>query len=97
MTAPSAATTRKTSPRVPPIWNLPEAVDAGVLAAFAGSLDLGMPAARVLWSRGLRDTAAARDFLSPSLDLLHDPMLMAGMARAVDRLTRAIADRRKPL
>ena len=96
MTAPSAATTRRTN-RVAPRWNLPEAVDANALGKFARSLELGLPAARVLWSRGLRDLSSARAFLSPSLDLLHDPMLMAGMERAVDRLTRAIRDKEKIL
>ena len=96
MTAPSADTTRKTS-RVAPQWNLPEAVDSSALAKLARSLGLGLPASRVLWSRGLRDAATARDFLSPSLELLHDPMLMSGMSRAVDRLIRAIHYREKIL
>ena len=97
MTAPSAATTRKTSPRVAPQWNLPEAVDSADLSQFARSLELGLPTARVLWNRGLRDAEAARHFLSPSVEQLHDPMLMAGMERAVDRLMRAIADQEKIL
>ena len=45
----------------------------------------------------MNETAAARDFLSPSLDSLHDPMLMAGMERAVSRLLRAIQDHEKIL
>ena len=96
MTAPSAATTRKTS-RVAPVWLLPAAPDPGEIAKFARALGLGSPAARVLWNRDIRNIAAARDFLSPSLEMLHDPMLMAGMGRAVDRLTRAIHNREKIL
>lgn len=96
MIAPSAATTRKTN-RVAPHWNLPEAVDAATLTKFARLLELGLPATRVLWNRGVREADAARDFLTPSLDLLHDPMLMAGMERAVDRLICAIHNREKIL
>ena len=97
MIAPSAATTRKTSLRVPPHWNLPEPADAAALAKFARGLELGLPVSRVLWNRGIREPAAAREFLSPSLEQLHDPMLMAGMERAVDRLVRAIKDHEKIL
>ena len=96
MTAPSAATTRKTN-RAVPRWNLPEPVDGTVLAKFAGGLGLGLPASRVLWNRGFHEVGAAREFLTPSLELLHDPMLMAGMQPAVDRLARAIREREKIL
>ena len=40
---------------------------------------------------------AARRFLAPSLDDLHDPMLMRGMPEAMERLRRAIRDREKIL
>ncbi len=53
---------------------------------------LGLPAARVLWARGLRDEPAVRLFLRPELRHLHDPFLMLGMERAVERLRRAVAD-----
>jgi single-stranded-DNA-specific exonuclease len=96
MTAPSAATTRKTN-RARPHWNLPERIDSAELAQFARALALGSPTARVLWNREFRDAAAARNFLSPSLEFLHDPMLMSGMPQAVDRLTRAIRNREKIL
>ncbi|HEY3741401.1 MAG TPA: single-stranded-DNA-specific exonuclease RecJ [Bryobacteraceae bacterium] len=96
MTAPSAATTRRTN-RVPPHWNLPPPIDSAALRELARSLALRTPAARVLWNRGFRDPASSRDFLSPSLELLHDPMLMSGMPRAVERLSRAIRNREKIL
>lgn len=59
---------------------------------LARCCNLSMPAARVLWGRGLRDDAAARQFLRPELRYLHDPFLMLGMDRAVERLRRALAD-----
>ncbi len=37
----------------------------------------------------MADAAQARAFLSPSLDQLHDPLLLAGVPQAVDRLLQA--------
>src|SRR5205085_5617249 len=39
---------------------------------------------------GLADPDAARRFLRPSFDELHDPLLMCDMAKALERLERAI-------
>jgi single-stranded-DNA-specific exonuclease len=52
-----------------------------------------MPAARVLWHRGIRDTDAVARFLRPSLSDLHDPLRMRDMDRAVARLVRAVQNR----
>jgi single-stranded-DNA-specific exonuclease len=60
------------------------------VAELARTVDLSLPAARVLWSRGYRDLNAARKFLSPSIADLHDPLLMKDMSPAVERLSRAI-------
>ncbi len=57
---------------------------------LARSLNLSVPAARVLWSRGYQDLDLARKFLNPSIADLHDPLLMKDMSAAVDRLSRAI-------
>ena len=56
------------------------------------SQQLGCPAgiAALLVSRGIRDSAAAHSFFHPSLDDLHDPMLMLGMDLAVARIQRAV-------
>jgi single-stranded-DNA-specific exonuclease len=56
-----------------------------------------MPAivARLLCQRGFADPELAIRFLNPSLDHLHDPMVLAGMRLAVDRLFAAIARREK--
>ncbi|HEX5758550.1 MAG TPA: single-stranded-DNA-specific exonuclease RecJ [Thermoanaerobaculia bacterium] len=51
----------------------------------------GVPArlAPLLARRGVADGAAARRFLAPSLDQLHDPFGLAGMEEAVARLLAA--------
>ncbi len=53
----------------------------------------GVPAlvGRVLAARGITSEAQAREFLRTDAGLLHDPMLLAGMAEAVARLERALA------
>ena len=83
-----------------PVWSLPAGV-AGATAreaeALGAALGIGPLAARVLVHRGLADPAAARRFLNPSLDHLHDPGLMRGMEGAVERLARAIRSREKIL
>lgn len=47
--------------------------------------------ARLLTARGIHNAADAAVFLEPSLDHLHDPYLMRGMAAAVERIQHAIA------
>jgi single-stranded-DNA-specific exonuclease len=44
---------------------------------------------RLLARRGVEDEASARIFLDPSVDDLHDPFLLDGMEKAVERLLTA--------
>ena len=55
-------------------------------------LNISAASARMLVVRGIETADAAREFVRPSLDRLHDPMLMRDMDKAVERLTRAVAD-----
>ena len=48
--------------------------------------------ARMLVCRGISSEAEARTFLEPSLNDLHDPLLMLGMRAAVKRIERAVRD-----
>jgi single-stranded-DNA-specific exonuclease len=77
-------------------WLLP-AGGGDDAARLSAALGIGLPAAKILWARGYRTAASARDFLHPSLDGLHDPLLMAGLREALERLRRAIAEREKIL
>jgi len=65
--------------------------------ARAGDLAraLGIPVAmgQVLINRGLAEPERAGRFLAPAWEHLHDPFLMLGMDRAVERLRAAIAAR----
>ena len=77
-------------------WLMPNP-DPRVVQDLASSLRIRPLTARVLTSRGLADPDTARRFLSPSLAHLHDPLLLAGMREAVERLRCAIDRREKIL
>jgi single-stranded-DNA-specific exonuclease len=47
--------------------------------------------ADILLRRGVRTPLAARDFLEPRLEHLHDPFLLKGMEEAVGRIAAALA------
>ena len=57
---------------------------------LAAALQIRPLAARLLANRGVSTIEAAREFLSPSLQRLHDPFLMRGMSEAVERLIRGL-------
>jgi len=59
--------------------------------ALAASISVPLVVARLLCQRGLSDPELASRFLNPSLDQLHDPMALADMKLAVDRILAAIA------
>jgi single-stranded-DNA-specific exonuclease len=77
-------------------WLLPSP-DPRDVEALSSALGIAAPAAGILVHRGLGDPAAARRFLEPSLDDLHDPLTMRDMPRAVARLREAIRDGQKIL
>jgi len=80
----------------PAHWLMPD-VDSTSARELAAALKLHPITARVLVSRGFSDPDAARGFLSPSLDHLHNPQLLAGMSEAVVRLRAAIQAQEKIL
>ena len=73
-----------------PLWEQARC-DAEPVTALAQALDLEPVVARLLCLRGLSEPEAARRFLSPSLDHLHDPWALTDLRRAAERLLAAIA------
>ncbi len=61
-----------------------------VVAALVHGLGVRRTTARILAGRKLDTVEAARRFLAPSAADLHDPFLLTGMDRAIDRIERAI-------
>jgi single-stranded-DNA-specific exonuclease len=66
------------------------------VSALARALRVSPIVAELLIARGCGDVDAARRFLRPAHDQLHDPSLMLGMQDAVARLLRAI-DANEPI
>src|SRR5579883_1562756 len=79
-----------------PRWILPD-LPAAPVARLAADLGIGLPAARVLYARGLGEFARAREFLHPKLESLYDPRLLLGMDAALERVCRAIRNGEKIL
>ena len=77
-------------PTVGPIWQAQDCDEPAALR-LASALSIEPAVARLLCQRGLGDAEVASRFLNPSLEHLHDPMLLADMRVAVDRIVAAIA------
>lgn len=82
------------APRLPPRqrWILAEP-NSEAAATLTHEARLPLVLAELLVARGITNAAEAFAFLNPEPAHLHDPLLMLGMAAAVERLERAIAAR----
>ena len=65
---------------------------AGVLAQ---DINQSHVIGELLAARGVHTFEEARQFFRPDLKMLHDPMLMKDMDKALDRLTKAIVNKEK--
>src|SRR5437868_1628604 len=81
-------------PAASPRWDTTPCDDAAA-DGLAGALNIPPVVAKLLCQRGLSEPAAAERFLNPSLDHLHDPMALADMGVAVDRILAAIANKER--
>ncbi|ULQ52879.1 single-stranded-DNA-specific exonuclease RecJ [Flavihumibacter fluvii] len=77
-------------------WKLLEAATPEV-ESLHQKLGISRSICKILVQRGIRDYEAARAFFRPSLDQLHDPMLMKDMDKAVSRIMKAMKSREKIL
>src|SRR3954466_12405994 len=81
-------------PTIGPRWDSVNCDDAAA-ESLAAALKISPVVAKLLCQRGLSDPELADRFLNPSLDHLHDPMLLADMGVAVERILRAIERKEK--
>jgi single-stranded-DNA-specific exonuclease len=68
-----------------------------VVAALTHGLGIRRTTARILAGRKVESIDAARRFFAPSAADLHDPYLLTGMDRAIERVERAMAARERIL
>jgi single-stranded-DNA-specific exonuclease len=79
---------------VAPRWDTLACDDAAV-TSLAAAINVAPIVARLLCQRGLSSPEDATRFLNPALDQLHDPMLLADMRVAVDRILAALERRER--
>ena len=77
------------APALPEQWTVRTA-DAALVERLAREIGCPRAIAELLALRGFDEPEAARAFLNPSVDDLHDPKLMLGMDVAVARIQRAV-------
>jgi len=65
-------------------------VDEEVVNRLCNELQVQPAICRLLAVRGIKDYESARLFFRPELSHLHDPFLMKGMKKAVERISEAI-------
>lgn len=75
--------------RVDKRWTLLN-TDQAIVDRLQTELKVHPSICKLLALRGIRDFEAARRFFRPELSHLHDPFLMKGMAKAVERINDAI-------
>lgn len=71
------------------IWRIPKQ-NTALQNIFSFKLGISKVVAQVLINRGITTIEEARAFLTPEIDLLHDPLLMKDMGKAVDRILSAL-------
>src|SRR3954471_15086965 len=81
-------------PTVAPRWDA-VACDDAAATELAAALGVSPVVARLLCQLGLSSPELADRFLKPSLDHLHDPMALADMGVAVERILAAIANHQR--
>lgn len=78
-------------------WYLKQDPDENIVAHLQEVLGVNAIIARLLAQRGITNYEDAKKFFRPSLSDLHDPFLMADMAKAVYRITIAKDNRESVL
>ncbi|MFK8045743.1 MAG: single-stranded-DNA-specific exonuclease RecJ [Crocinitomicaceae bacterium] len=71
-------------------WEYGNFEDISDLQNLMTSLDISRPLAKILVNRNIKTFEQAKAFFRPDIEHLHDPFLMKGMQKAVDRIQDAI-------
>lgn len=72
-------------------WTITPPRDPDLVARLTAEMNVPDTITRILVHRGIDTYDRAREFFKPGIDDLHDPFLMDGMERAVDRVLAALS------
>ena len=78
---------------IEPEWKF-KSVNEDCVNQVAETFSLPHTIARVMSLRGINSRTESKDFFYPDINHMHDPFLMADMDKAVERILRAISDKK---
>lgn len=78
-------------------WVYQKEPDQEIVEALSKAINISQFLSKILVQRGINTFEQAKNFFRPSLSQLHDPFLMLGMDKAVNRLTDAVFNEEKIL
>jgi single-stranded-DNA-specific exonuclease len=78
-------------------WNKTTNAETTTILQLEQALGIPTAVATILAQRGITSFEAAKTFFRPDLKALHDPFLMLGMSKAVDRILQAVSTGEKIL
>ncbi|MBI1808062.1 MAG: single-stranded-DNA-specific exonuclease RecJ [Ignavibacteria bacterium] len=78
-------------------WTIASTPDPLLTAQLAKEINVSETIARILIRRGITSYQEAKEFFRPELSNLHDPFLMDGMTRAVERVMKALETKERIL
>ena len=76
-------------------WNKKDAPDQQKVYKLSKELSVSKVICSLLVQRGIDSFEKAKTFFRPQINMLHDPYLMMGMDKAVDRLVSAVSKKEK--
>jgi single-stranded-DNA-specific exonuclease len=79
------------------LWILPKSPEKEKVDNLVKSLGIPEAIARILVNRSIDDNIKAKAFFRPAISQLHDPFLMDGMDKSVERILKAIQNKEKIL
>lgn len=76
-------------------WIIRKDCDLEVIKSLSEALGVDEIIATLLVERGVKTFEEAKRFFRPGLNQLHDPFLMKGMDKAIDRINQAVSQRER--
>jgi single-stranded-DNA-specific exonuclease len=76
-------------------WNVAQIEDVNLIEKLSKEINIPLTIAKILVNRNIDTYDKAKQYFRPNVSHFHDPFLMDGMEKAVDRTLRAIKNKEK--